>query len=190
MSAPKTTNQPEKILVFSWKQLLIHSALFGFCAFLGLLSWYIADPESIRFFETQPEEQLTIKVTPDIQVVLDGSSSLAITDNKPLRIEVLRGNAYFDISSNSTDPLTVKIGHTLINDLGKRFSIRMQKNGKNIISVAKGQLKINTPSGTYLISSFEQADFDGYQVSKHRMISERDVAPWHKRLYDATFQLF
>ncbi len=183
MPGPKLTDQPkeqpERILVFSWNQVLIHCALFGFCIFLGLLSWYIADPESTRFFETQPDEQLTVRITPNINVTLDGSSSLAI--DKSLRIEVFKGNIYFDIHDNSIDPITIKICHTLIDEVGKRFSIRMQKNGKNIISVAKGQIKINAPPGTYLISALEQADFDGNKVSHHRMISERDVAPWHKK---------
>lgn len=173
--------QPEKILVLSWKQVLIHFGLFGFCVFLGLLSWFIADPQSVRLFETLPGETQTINITPDIHIVLDGGSSVTIEDDKPLFIEVLRGNTYFDIRDTSTEPMTVKIGHTLINDVGKQFSIRMQKNGNNVISVAKGQIKVNSPSGAYLISALEQADFDGFRVSKHRMISERDVAPWRRR---------
>ncbi|PTN11937.1 FecR family protein [Nitrosomonas aestuarii] len=180
MSAPKPSDpSPKKPFVFSWRRLFIHLALFSVCAFLGLMSWHLSKPQSIRLHETKPGEYLNIKVTPDIYISLDSSSSFAITDNEPLRIELFRGNTYFDIKKNPADHLTIKVGDTLIEDIGTRFSVRMQKNGNHILSVAQGQVKVHVVSGVYLISALEQADFDGYKVSKHRMISEREVAPWH-----------
>ncbi len=179
MPAPKSSDSSNPKKSFSWQRLLIHCALFGVCALLGVLSWHISKPQSVRFYETKSDEHLTVKVTPEIEATLDSSSSFAITDNKPLRIELFRGNIYFDIGANSTEKLSVKIGETLIEDVGPRFSIRMQKDGSHIISVAQGQARINVASGTYLISALEQANFDGFRISKHKMISESDVAPWH-----------
>ncbi|HNP26316.1 MAG TPA: FecR family protein [Nitrosomonas sp.] len=180
MSAPKPSDpSPKKPFVFSWRRFFMHLSLFGLCAFLGLMSWYLSKPQSIRFHETRTGEYLTVKVTPDIHITLDSSSSFAITDNEPLRIELFRGNTYFDIKKNAPDHLAIKVGETLIEDIGTRFSVRMQKDGNHILSVAQGQVKVHVVSGVYLISALEQADFDGYKVSKHRMISEREVAPWH-----------
>lgn len=179
MSAHKPTDSSPKPIVFSWQRLFIHCTLFAICAILGLLSWYISKPQSVRFYETKGDEYLTVSVTPDIHISMDNSSSFAVTDNKPLRIELFKGNTYFDIDKSAAGQLTVKVGETLIEDIGTRFSIRMKKEGGHIVSVGQGQVKVHVASGAHLISALEQADFDDYTISRHRMISDRDVAPWH-----------
>ncbi|MDR4517708.1 MAG: FecR family protein [Nitrosomonas sp.] len=179
MSAPKDSDSTSKPVKLTWRQMLFHFALLCICVVLGIFAWYLSRPQSIRFHETNAHEYLTVSVTPEIEISLDHSSLCAVTDYEPLRIELFRGNAYFDIKKKQKEDFRIKVGETLIENLGTRFSVRMQKDGNHIVSVGQGQVNVHVATGTHLISALEQADFDGYTVSKHRMISARDVAPWH-----------
>ncbi|WP_297326046.1 FecR family protein [Nitrosomonas sp.] len=165
--------------VFSWRRFSLHCAIMGFCVLLGLMTWYFAKPHSIRFYETKSEEQLTTAIAPDIDMALDTYSSVAVKDSQPLQVELLRGNVYFDIRKNATNTLEVKVGNVIIKDTGTRFSIRMHKDGSSNIAVADGHIKIHVASGVYQINTLEQADFDDARISKHRLVAEHDIAPWH-----------
>lgn len=159
--------------------MLFHFALLCICVVLGVFSWYLSRPQSIRLHETGAHEYLTVSLTPEIEVSLDHRSSCAITDYEPLRIELFRGNAYFDIKNKQAADFRIKVGEALIEDLGTRFSVRMRKNGDHIVSVGQGQIKVHVATGEYLISALEQANFDNFTISKHRMISAGEIAPWY-----------
>ncbi|SEN27260.1 FecR domain-containing protein [Nitrosomonas marina] len=179
MPEQKESDSKSKAVKLSWKQLLFHFALLCLCVMLGLFSWYLSRPQSIRFHETGAQEHLTVSLTPEIDVSLDHGSSCAVTDFEPLRIELFRGSAYFDIKKKQADDFRIKVGEALIEDLGTRFSVRMQKNGDHIVSVGQGQIKLHVAAGEYLISALEQANFDNFKISKHKLISASEVAPWH-----------
>ena len=164
--------------VFSWRRFLLHCSIMGFCVTLGLLTWYFAKPHSIRFYETKSEERLVTAIAPDIDMALDTRSSITVKNSQPLQVELLKGNVYFDIKKNAIDKLEVKVGNAIIKDTGTRFSIQMHKDGSSHIAVADGHIKIHVASGVYQINELEQADFDDARISKHRLVTERDIAPW------------
>ncbi len=165
--------------VFSWRRFLVHCAIMGVCVLLGLMTWYFGKPHSIRFYETKSEEQLTAAIAPDVNMVLDTRSSVAVKESQPLQIELFKGNIYFDIKKKATHQLEVKVGNAIIKNTGTRFSIRMHKDGSSNIAVADGQIKVYVASGIYQINALEQADFDDSSISKHRLVTERDIAPWN-----------
>ncbi|SOD15695.1 FecR family protein [Nitrosomonas ureae] len=164
--------------VFSWRRFLLHCSIMGICVMLGMMTWSFGKPENVRFFETNSEEQLTASIAPGIDMALDTQSSIAVKEGQPLQVELLKGNVYFDIRKNAVNQLEVKIGNTMIKDFGTRFSIQLHKGGSRHIAVADGYIKVHVASGVYQISAFEQADFDDSGISKHRLIAERDIAPW------------
>ncbi len=180
MSTPKDSDTEPKLFKLSWRSILIHLTLLFVCVVLGLFSWYLSRPQSIRFYQTNLNEYLTVPITSEIDISLDHNSSFAVTDYAPLRIEMLKGNAYFNIKKKQADDFRIKVGEVFIEDFGTRFSIRMQKHGAHIVSVGQGKIKLHTASDEYLISALEQADFDNSKISKHRMISINEVAPWYK----------
>lgn len=156
----------------------MHSAIISVGILLGLLAWYIAKPQSVRFYETKSEQPLTAAITPHITMALDIESSVAIKDSEPLQVELFKGNVYFDIRENAADKIEVKVGQAFIKDIGTRFSIRMHKDGSGHIAVASGQIKIHVASGVYQVNAHEQVDFDDTRISQHKLIEEHDIAPW------------
>lgn len=178
MQEPKPPVIEPFTFVFSWRRFMVHCAIMGVCVLLGLMTWYFGKPHSIRFYETKSEERLVTAIAPSIDMALDTRSSVAVKDSQPLQIELLKGNVYFDIQENATNTLEVKVGNAIIKDTGTRFSIQMHKDGSSHIAVADGHIKIHVASGVYQINAHEQADFDDARISKHRLITERDIAPW------------
>lgn len=178
MSAHKSTDSASNRFVFSWRRFLLHTSILAIGLLLGWMTWYFSKPQSVRFHETKADEYLIVAVTPHIEIALDTDSSIAITDHQPMLMELFKGNVYFNIGRSAIEKIRIKAGEAFIDDVGTRFSIRMNKNGSGVVSVAEGQLKINVASGEYLISALEQADFNKIKISGHRLISEREVAPW------------
>ncbi len=164
--------------VFSWRRFMVHCAIMGVCVTLGLMTWYFGKPHSIRFYETNSEEQLATSIAPSIDMALDIRSSVAVKESQPLHVELFKGNVFFDIKKNATSQLEVKVGNVIIKDFGTRFSIQMQKDGSSHVAVADGHITIHVASGVYQLNAFEQADFDDARISKHMLASERDIAPW------------
>jgi len=174
---PPITSAAEKTRAFSWPRFFAHFSIVATAVSLGLISWFIAKPTTTRIHQTVPGERLTVAATPDIDISLDTDSTVTVTNTDPPRIELLRGNAYFDVKNKNADKLHVKVDTTFIKDLGTRFSIRRWADVGSV-AVAEGQVEIQVETGIYLVSSHERADFDGRRVTGHRLISEVDVAPW------------
>jgi len=174
---PPVTAAKLKTRTFSWPRFFVHFSITATAVFLGVMSWFIAKPTATRIHQTVPGQRLTITATPDIDISLDTDSTVTVSNSEPPKIELLRGNAYFDVKNKGDEKLQVKVDTTYIKDLGTRFSIRRRIDGGSV-AVAEGQVEIQVETGTYLVSSRERADFDGKRVTGHRMISEADVAPW------------
>jgi len=166
---------------FRWRRFLVHCALLGVGVMLGLMTWYFGKPDSIRLYETTSEEQLATAIAPSIDMALDTSSSIAVKVDQPIKVELFKGSVYFDINKNATNQLEAKVGNTIIKGINTRCSIQMHKNGNSHVAVADGYINIHVASGVYQINAFEQADFDDNSISKHRLIADRNIAPWLSR---------
>jgi transmembrane sensor len=164
----------------AWRRFLVHGSIIAAAASLGLMSWFIAKPLSIRLHETEPGQRITVTATPNIDISLDSDSSVTVSNTDPPRIELLRGNAYFDVRGDGPGKLQLKVGTTYIRDTGTRFSVRKSSSGGNI-AVASGQVEIQVEMGTYLIGAHESADFDGLRVTGQRVIPDSAIAPWRQQ---------
>jgi len=162
---------------YSWRRIILHCIIASTGLGLGLVSWMIAKPLATRIHQTVPGQRITVAATPDIDVSLDADSSVTISNSQPPGIELLRGNAYFDVKRSDAGKLQVKVGTVYIKDIGTRFSVNMRGNGGSV-AVASGQVEIQVATGTYLVSARERVDFDSVRVSGQRIITESDVAPW------------
>lgn len=179
MQTPKPPPSSPHTFVFSWRRFLLHCAIISVGVFCGLLSWYISKPQTTRFYQTSVGQYQAIAATPHIEIFLDTNSAVAVTDNQPVKIELFKGNAYIETDGEAlNERLEVKVGEALIRDIGTRFRVSMLSDGSSNIAVEGGRVEIHVASGTHLISAGEQADFDGFSVTEHQLITETDIAPW------------
>jgi ferric-dicitrate binding protein FerR (iron transport regulator) len=168
---------PAVIAGFRWRRFLIHLSLASTGLLLGLLSWLIAKPMATRLHETVPGQRIVVAATPHIDISLDSDSSVTVTNTEPPRIELLRGNAFFDVKRSDAEKLQVKVGTVYISDTGSRFSVSKRPNGGSV-AVATGQIEIQVETGKYLVGSRERADFNDKTVTGQRVVTEADIAPW------------
>lgn len=178
MHEPKPPGMEPFKFIFNWRRFLVHCAIMSVCVMLGLMTWYFGKPHSIRFYETTLEEQLATAIAPGIDMALDTGSSIAVKVDQPLQVELFKGNVYFDIKKNTNNQLEAKVGNAIIKGFGTRCTIQKHKDGNNLVAVADGHVKIHLASGVYQINAFEQADFDDAGISQHRLIPDRNIAPW------------
>jgi len=163
----------------AWRHFLIHGSIVAVAVGLGLISWFIAKPLSTRLHETEPGQRVTVTATPNIDISLDEDSSVTVSNTEPPRIELLRGNAYFDVRGDGPGRLQLKVGTTYIRDTGTRFSVSKSSTGGSI-AVASGQVEIQVEMGTYLVGAHESANFDGIKVTGQKIIPDSAIAPWRK----------
>lgn len=156
----------------------MHCAIISIGVFFGLLSWYISKPQTTRFYQTSAEQYQSIAAASHIEIFLDMNSAVAVADSEPVKIELLKGNAYFETDGGALNELEVKVGDALIRDIGTRFRVSMLADGSGKIAVEEGQVEVHVASGIHLISAGEQADFNGLNVTEHQLIAEIDIAPW------------
>ena len=94
-------------------------------------------------------------------------------------MELLRGNAYFDVRGDGAGKLQLKVGTTYIRDTGTRFSVSKSSTGGSV-AVASGEVEIQVEMGTYLVGAHETANFDGVRVTGQRVIPDSAIAPWRR----------
>lgn len=160
-----------------WRRFLIHLSIASTALFLGVMSWLIAKPMATRLHETVPGQRITVTATPHIDISLDSDSSVTVTNTEPPRIEMLRGNAFFDVRNTGAEKLQVKVGAAYISGMDSRFSVSKRSNGGSV-AVAAGQVEIQVETGKYLVGSREKADFSNKTVTGQRVIAEADIVPW------------
>jgi transmembrane sensor len=161
------------------QHFLVHGSIIAIAVSLGLMSWFIAKPLSIRLHETEPGQRVTIAATPNIDISLDADSSVTVSNTEPPRMELLRGNAYFDVRGDGAGKLQLKVGTTYIRDTGTRFSVSKSSTGGSV-AVASGEVEIQVEMGTYLVGAHETANFDGVRVTGQRVIPDSAIAPWRR----------
>ncbi len=140
--------------------------------------YFIPRPISTQFYENYSESYQIIEVSPRVFIYLDPDSSITIRRNEPIQIELIRGEAFFDIQNKSKtlDQLEVIIGSTRIINMGTQFNIRMQNKGSEI-AITDGQIELQLSSQKYLIGSGRKVEFDNNQIITDSIISRTELSP-------------
>ncbi len=149
---------------------------------VGSLIFIVPPPIDTQLHETASGKYLTVAVTPDITISLDSNSAIAVTKSEPLRVELLQGNAYFDVENKSTDghKLEITLGQVRFRDIGTRFSLETIKNGGSL-AIMSGQVEIHLDTQVHLIEAGQRVYFDNLQLIEKSTMIDMDIAPWRYR---------
>jgi transmembrane sensor len=111
----------------------LFSAPIGLGVALSLLlaigvGWHVlSGPEQ---FQTQLGEQLTVRLGEGSRVTLNTDSKIAVRLQADRRIvDLLQGEALFEVAHDATRPFDVHVGKTLLRDLGTRFDVDRRQHG-------------------------------------------------------------
>jgi len=126
-------------------------AIAATCAFM--ISTYFpgstkpndATPLHVQQFVTQIGEQKTEQLPDQSIVTLNTDSAMSITFEKTeRRVDLLRGEAFFEVSPDANAPFSVYTDAGIITAIGTAFSVNITDNGLDVV-VTEGKVKLKSP---------------------------------------------
>ncbi|WDF77119.1 FecR domain-containing protein [Mucilaginibacter sp. KACC 22773] len=140
-------------------------------------------------------EKLTLTLSDSSVIILGGGSRVRYPENftqKIRQVELLEGEAYFDIKHDAHRPFIVNAAGTQINVLGTAFNVRAFKFLKNVqVTVTRGKVSVksltdhrNEPARNVTLLPNEQVTIGKVDGEIHkRHIKATDFAGWIQGKY-------
>ena len=106
-------------------------------------------PSGVIYASTTGEGR-SLELADGSLVQLDRNSAIAVDFDASLRrIELLRGNALFDVGKDPSRPLLVRLGASVLRDIGTVFAVRRDDAGA-AVTVVSGQVDVLSPTHPWL----------------------------------------
>jgi transmembrane sensor len=110
-------------------------------------------------YRTHIGEQTSVQLADGSVIHLNTDTAVNISlSNQERRIELLGGEAEFEVAHDRTRPFRVSAGHTTTEALGTRFIVRYDGNGGNV-TLLQGKIRTTTPNTTATLSAGQQIVF-------------------------------
>ncbi len=160
-STPRQNSDQSK---FSWKLSASVAALGA----IFLLSWLLVTPSNEdhkQIYATNIGEQSTVLLSDGTSVKLNTDTRIKLNYTPEFRaVELINGEAIFDVAKDPTRPFKVNAGQTVAEALGTSFNVYKQHE-KTIITVMEGIVKVTGNSN---------------QADEHQAIqTEQKPPPYH-----------
>ena len=122
-----------------WAQVAV-LVLVATAMVLGL-RWVMSRPQ-VQDFATSHGEQRSLQLPDNTFVRLNSDSAIVVSfSNHSRRVEVTRGQAYFEVAKDPIRPFGVRVGRLLIKDVGTAFDVYRQGTGTTV-TVTEGQVQV------------------------------------------------
>lgn len=136
---------------------------------------------------TRRGQKATIKLSDGTIVYLNADSKLSFPEHfqTDRREVLLEGEAFFEVVKNSNRPFIIKSGQLTTTVLGTSFSIKAFEGEPLRVTVATGQVKVNTQEGEgiseeVLLRPHQQAYYDG--KLRKREVDIREFIAWKDKI--------
>ncbi|MEP7186339.1 MAG: FecR domain-containing protein [Rhodanobacter sp.] len=105
------------------------------------LRWVMSRPQ-VQDFATSHGEQRSLQLPDNTFVRLNSDSAIVVSFSKnSRRVEVTRGQAYFEVAKDPARPFGVRVGRLLIKDIGTAFDVYRQDTATTV-TVTEGQVQV------------------------------------------------
>lgn len=105
------------------------------------LRWFVSRPQVLNY-ATSHGEQRSLQLPDNTIVRLNSDSAIAVSFSQDRRlVEVIRGQAYFEVAKNPVRPFAVRVGGLLIRDIGTAFDVYRQDIATTV-TVTEGQVQV------------------------------------------------
>ena len=117
------------------------AAMFAMIA-LGASGWWLGREAPADVYSAGSDAVRSVALPDGTLVQLDRQSTIAVRfDEHARRIEVVSGNALFDVAKDATRPLTVAVGANLLRDIGTVFAVKHDEQGADV-AVISGRVQV------------------------------------------------
>ncbi|WP_040573324.1 FecR family protein [Methylovulum miyakonense] len=147
----------------------------------GLFPDYLHHP--LADYRTHIGEQTSIQLADGSVIHLNTDTAVNVSlSDKERRIELLGGEAEFEVAHDRTRPFRVCAGHTTTEALGTRFIVRYDGNGGNI-TLLQGKIRTAAPNTTATLSAGQQIAFHADDLGTVQTADVDSAEAWrHGRL--------
>ncbi len=165
-----------------WKKYFFPVLSIVVIMLVGGSIFIVPPPLVTEYHETKPDQYQHITIQPDITIELDTGSALMLTRSQSPKVELLRGNAYFDTGNKSADARQLEVIAGDVRILGKSagFGVVIANQGGSV-AVSTGQVEMILHGQGKSISAGQRVDFDSKQITVESSITDSDIAPWRQR---------
>ncbi|TXS90691.1 FecR family protein [Parahaliea maris] len=109
-----------------------------------LLPRFEASQPEAQYFQTALGEQRTITLDDGSRLTLNTDTRLSASMGEELRhIELLRGEAFFEVTSNKERPFEVDAGSTRVTVVGTAFNVFRRSETTSEITVSEGVVRVS-----------------------------------------------
>lgn len=138
LAVPTPAARPRR---FSWRmQRYAAGAAVLMISLLGTLVWW--QQQELGMHTTTVGEQRDIELNDGSSVLLNTDSRIRVEYSDDLReIYLVRGEALFDVASDSERPFQVYAGNGLVHALGTRFAVRLKRSNVEV-TVTEGAVNV------------------------------------------------
>jgi len=160
----------------------------GVAGVAGFLSWQ--QLFSAEVYSTGVGEQSTVSLSDGSVVTLNTSSRVKVRySGNERRIDVLQGQAFFDVEKDTARPFIVRAGAGEVRALGTSFDV-YQRDNNVIVTLIEGRVAVvpdaaTGPRSEVTLTAGEQVTFGGGAVQRTTPDLRR-VAGWQLRKLDFT----
>ena len=138
---------------------------------------------------------------PDNSVVhLNFNSTIKINFSDSTRhIELLKGEAFFEVAKNPKKPFIVKTGNSTASALGTAFIVRLEKDNSSLITVTEGVVEValletyqpnniliqqktamNANQSSVVLTANESVTFSSNEIGEIQKITSKNIGSWHR----------
>lgn len=120
---------------------LAAAAMFAIVV-LGASGWWLGRQAPADVYSAGNDAVRSVALSDGTLVQLDRQSTIAVRfDEHARRIEVVSGNALFDVGKDAARPLSVTVGANLLRDIGTVFVVQRSEQGADV-AVISGRVQI------------------------------------------------
>lgn len=110
-------------------------------ALIGGLQWFASRPQ-VQNYATRHGEQRSLQLPDNTIVRLNSDSAIVVSfERHQRRVEVIRGQAYFEVAKDPARAFGVQVDGLLIKDIGTAFDV-YQEGTDTTVTVAEGQVQV------------------------------------------------
>ena len=131
-------------------------------------------------YHTAPGEQFSVTLEDGSRLTLNTDTAIAVHFNEQQRqVELLRGEAYFEVAPNKARPFIVKGGQADARAVGTAFSVRKGDDDLRV-AVNEGTVEVTADTASTLVKAAQQVDYKHGHLEAVLNVENDDTFAWQR----------
>jgi transmembrane sensor len=131
-------------------------------------------------YHTAPGEQFSVNLEDGSRLTLNTDTALSVNfDAQQRQIELLRGEAYFEVAPNKARPFIVNGGRANARAVGTAFSVRKHDDDMRV-AVNEGTVEVRADTSSTLVKVSQQVDYTHGRLEEVLNVENDDSFAWRR----------